>query len=82
MYSGAKLSPKSRGIDDLEERAARLEAYESWEAPTIIDFEEIVGAETWAQHWANWEHVQESMRNAQILADKINQKIAAAQAEL
>ncbi len=76
MFSNAKLSPKSRGIQNLEERATRLESYENWELPTVVDFESIVGAETWAQHWANWEHVQESMRNAQILANEINKKIA------
>jgi len=50
--------------------------------PTIVKFEAIVGEETWAQHWSNWEHVQESMRNAQILADEIRRKVADAQAEL
>ena len=82
MYSDAKLSPKSRGIDDINERAERLEAYENWESPTVVDFEAIVGVETWAQHWENWEQVQESMRNAQTLANEIKQKVADVQAEL
>ena len=82
MYSDAKLSPKSRGVDDIDLRAERLEAYENWESPTVVDFEEIVGVETWAQHWANWEQVQESMRNAQTLANEIKKKVADVQAEL
>ncbi len=82
MYSGAKLSPKSRGISDIDERAARLESYENWGEPTVVDFEAIVGAETWAQHWSNWDHVQESMRKAQLLANEIREKVANVQAEL
>ncbi len=82
MYSDAKLSPKSRGIDDINERAERLEAYENGESPTVVDFEAIVGVEIWAQHWENWEQVQESMRNAQTLANEIKQKVADVQAEL
>lgn len=82
MFSDAKLSPKSRGVPNLEQRAARLEAYENWEAPTVVDFEAIVGEEKWNQHWANWENVQESMRKAQALANEINREVARAQTEL
>lgn len=82
MFSEAKLSPKSRNIPNLEEKAARLEAYENWELPTKVDFEAVVGSETWSQHWANWEIVQETMREAQLLANEIKNKVALAQAEL
>ena len=54
MFSDAKLSPKSRGIPDLEKRKERLTAYEAWGVPTVVDFEAIVGKEKWEQHWANW----------------------------
>jgi hypothetical protein len=37
MRSDAKLSPKSKGVTDLEDRIARLEAYENSSKPTRID---------------------------------------------
>lgn len=82
MYSGARLSPRSHGVENIDTGAARLDAYENWGSPTLVDFEEIASVETWAQHSANWEHVQESMRNAQILANEIKQKVADVQTEL
>ena len=30
MFGSARLSPASRGVDRLEERAARLQSYEDW----------------------------------------------------
>jgi len=82
MFSEARLSPKSRGIHNLEERAARLEAYENWEKPTKVDFVKIVGKEKWDRHWKNWEKIQESMREAQLLANEINKEVANAQTDL
>lgn len=82
MFSDAKLSPKSRGVPNIEEKADKLEAYENWERPTKVDFESVVGSEVWSQHWQNWELVQETMREAQLLANEIKTKVAAAQADL
>jgi len=72
IVSDAKLSPKSKGITDLEQRIERLTIYEQWQDPTIVDFESIVGKDKWEQHWKNWEIVQNTMRNAQVLATDIN----------
>jgi hypothetical protein len=41
-------------------------------------FEEIVGEEVWRQHWDNWAKVQALMREAQVLAEQINKKVAQA----
>ena len=76
IQSTAKLSPKSRGIQDIDERIRRLEKYEQWSQPTRIDFETVVGKEKWTQHWANCELVQTTMRDAQQLATDIRQTIA------
>ena len=75
MLSSAKLSPKSKAITNLEEKVKRLEEFESWDIPTKIDFEKIVGSETWQQHWENCEQVQKTMCTAQTLAEKIKVKI-------
>ena len=75
MFSTAALSPMSRGVANLDEKAAKLEAYENWEIPTKVDFENIVGKDTWIQHWNNCEQVQAAMKNAQVLADEIKSKV-------
>ena len=76
MLSDAALSPKTRGIPDIESRIRSLEEYESWGTPTNMEFEEIVGKELWAQHWDNWEQVQETMCDSQVLAEEINMQVA------
>lgn len=72
----AKLSPKSRGVLDLDVRIERLQRYESWKAPTQLDFESIVGTDIWKRHWDNCEKLHSEMREAQLLADAIKEKIA------
>ena len=42
MVSSAKLSPKTRGKTDIEDRMARLADYENWRKPTNIAIESIV----------------------------------------
>ncbi|GAB1260600.1 HNH endonuclease [Aurantivibrio plasticivorans] len=82
IVSTAKLSPKSRGVGDLEKRIERLTAYEKWQPHTVVDFEAVVGKEKWERHWANWELVQNTMRQAQVLATEINKTIAESYAKL
>lgn len=76
ITSSAPLSPKTRGISDLDQRIEKLNAYEAWQEPTKVDFESVVGKQKWAQHWANCESVQNSMKQAQLLASEINQLVA------
>ncbi len=76
MLSDAKLSPKTKAIRDIDARIKKLANYEKWGTPTNMDFEAIVGKEVWEQHWQNWEQVQETMREAQLIAEKINIKVA------
>jgi hypothetical protein len=61
MMSSAKLSPRTRGIADLEQRIDKLQAYELWGSPTKLDFEQIVGTEVWAEHWDNWRAILQLM---------------------
>ncbi len=76
MLSDAKLSPKTKAIRDIDARIKKLANYEKWGTPTNMDFEAIVGKEVWEQHWQNWEQVQETMREAQLIAEQINIKVA------
>lgn len=78
MLSDAPLSPKTRGVKDISERMSALARYESWQEPTKMDFESIVGTETWNKHWDNWAKVQQLMKESQALAIEINHKVAEA----
>ena len=75
IMSDAPLSPKTKGVADLDARLDALRNYENWGVPTKVDFEKIVGSAKWAQHWGNWERVIATMKNAQLLADEINETI-------
>lgn len=75
IVSDAPLSPKTRGIADLDARVKALRNYENWGSPTRVNFEEIVGTEKWALHWENWQRVIDSMKNAQLLANEINETV-------
>lgn len=77
MFGTAKQSPASRGIADLDDRAERIAAYEAWQAPTIVDFQAIVGSDTWDAHWNHHEAIIQAMREAQTLAERMRVKIAA-----
>ena len=76
MMSLAKLSPKTRGVKDVDERIKKLDAYEKWKPATKIDFEAIVGKDVWEQHWKNCNDIQNLMRNSQELASEINLTVA------
>jgi len=76
MFSLARLSPSTRGVAGLENRAARLTAYEDWETPTIIDFAKIVGDDLWDQHWRNHAAILELMRDAETTVELIRSRVA------
>ncbi|MGV2986351.1 HNH endonuclease [Vibrio sp. E150_011] len=76
MLSDAPLSPKTRDVIDISERMSALARYESWHEPTNMDFEEIVGTDIWNKHWDNWAKVQRIMKESQVLASEINEKVA------
>jgi hypothetical protein len=76
MLSSARLSPMTRGVPDIQTRVARLEAFERWGTPTKVDFETLIGADLWAQHWANHKAVLDLMREAELTAEAIRQRLA------
>lgn len=77
IQSGAKLSPKTRGVPNIESRIERLDAYEKWKSPTRIDFAAAVGPEMWARHRKNWKAVLDLLKESQALAAEIRQIVAA-----
>lgn len=77
MFSSARLSPESRGIAGLAERANRLSDYEEWESPTLVDFASVAGDELWAQHWDNHAVILRAMREAEATVELIRSRVAA-----
>lgn len=80
MRSDAKLSPKSRGIKDLEERIRRLKSYEALTKTrrTKLNFAEIAG-DLWKKHKKNEKQIIELMKKSQKYAEDIKKVIDAAQ---
>lgn len=76
MYGPARLSPRTRGIVDIDERAERLARYEAWGEPTRVDFEAIAGTELWKKHWENHRAILELMREAEQTVELIRERIA------
>jgi hypothetical protein len=82
MESNAKLSPKTRGIQDIKDRISRLQNYEAWRQPRKIDFATIVGSEKWQQHTQNWRSVLDLLKKSQDLANEIRDTIVRESASL
>jgi 5-methylcytosine-specific restriction endonuclease McrA len=76
MEGPARLSPRTRGILNLEERVARLQAYENWLRPRKIDFAQVVGPEMWMRHRENWRSVLDLLKKSQELASEIRAIVA------
>ncbi len=75
MLSKAKLSPTGRGASGIAENIARLERYERWKTATKVDFALILGTEEWEKYWGLCEAVNEEMRKAQEVADRLRERI-------
>lgn len=78
IESGARLSPKTRGVPDLADRIMRLQSYETWRQPCKIDFAAIVGPELWERHRQNWRSVLDLLKKSQELATEIRSIVARA----
>jgi hypothetical protein len=75
MVGSAKRSPTGRGIADVNERIARLEAYQRWRPPTKIDFEAILGKGDWEHYWSLWDKMNTALDEAQVVGDRIRVRV-------
>jgi hypothetical protein len=78
LVSDARLSPKGRGVNGIEQRIAALERYEQWKSPTQIDFGLTLGTEDWERYWLLCDAVNEELRRAQDVALALRSRIAKA----
>ena len=75
IKSNAKLSPKRRGVTELDSKIECLEAYEKWGNVKPHDFEKLVGPDLWKRHWRNCEDLHAKMSDAQKHAEQIRKLI-------
>lgn len=81
MVSAAPLSPRARGVEGLDQRIARLEAFEAWGEPIRVDFEKCLGKSDWETHWENWSAVLAELKRAQDFADLLRERLTASAVE-
>ena len=81
MLGPAPLSPKTRGVSDLDDRLEKLTAYEASTKPTRLEFAEIVGPAEWNSYQQHLDEIQKLMivaqRQALALRATIRRKHAA-----
>ena len=75
MFGPAPLSPKTRGIVELEERAERLREYERQFVPVVVDFQAIIGEDPWKRYWAACDDLVDNMRRCQDVSDEVKERI-------
>ena len=75
MMSKAKLSPRTRGVSDLDARVQRLQEYEKWREVRPINFEAIVGGDLWSEYWQTCENVISALKKSQEFADRLRTMI-------
>lgn len=71
INSEAKLSPKSRGVSDLNDRISKLDNYCETFKPTEFKFEEIIQKKLWDNHWENYDKIIKMLEEAKIISEKI-----------
>lgn len=77
INSNAKLSPKTRGIADLQKRIKHLKDYEKWRTPKPLNYQKIVGAEAWERHMKHLKVVIKDLAQAEKHADTLRKAVAA-----
>lgn len=75
MLSKAKHSPTGRSLLNISDRIARLDVYERWRPPTMVDFEAILGQEDWGKYWALWASLNTSLEQCQAVADALRKRV-------
>lgn len=75
MVSTAMLSPKTKGVADIDRRLALLAEYERVNHPQCIDFRSIVGDQEWDAYWLDRDKIFSAMKDAQVLAEDIRLKV-------
>ena len=76
MFGPSRLSPASRGVGDIEDRAERIADYERRFPPVRIDFEASVDEDLWSAYWDARRRLVEEMRRCEELAAAVREEIS------
>lgn len=71
MMGKAKHCPMTRGVQDIQNRMQRLEAFEAWRKPIWIDYEALLGKEGWDKHLVHLDEVLSVLERAELHAVKL-----------
>ncbi|WP_317416724.1 HNH endonuclease [Thermophilibacter provencensis] len=76
MFGPSPLSPASRGVGDIEERAEKIADYERRFPPVRIDFEAVVNGDLWKAYWDAHRDLIERMMRCEELATAVRAEIS------
>ena len=77
IVSSAKLSPKTRDVENIDVKIKRLEKFEKWRKVKLLDFEKMVGVKDYDIHWSNHKKMLAMMKECQKHSDVLKNKLAA-----
>lgn len=77
MFGPSPLSPASRGVGDVGERAERIAEYERRFPPMQIDFESMADGGLWEAYWDAHGRLVEQMKRCEELAAAVRAEISA-----
>lgn len=75
MLGDFPRSPAKRGVHDVVQRVAKIEAFESWLPPRCIPFEKLVGVEEWREYWALRAGMHVELDRCQAIANDMLKRI-------
>ncbi len=75
IVSSARLSPKTRNVENLDIKIKRLKKFEKWKNVKPLDFEKIVGTNNWDTHWDNHQKILAMMKEHQKHSDCVKELI-------
>ena len=76
MFGPSPLSPASRGVGDIEDRAERIADYERRFPPVRINFKASVDEDLWSAYWDAHRRLVEEMRRCEDLATTVRAEIS------
>lgn len=77
MLGPARFSPTGRGCSGIPDRVTRLERYEAWKSPIVVDFASSISPDEWEGYWCACEAVNENLRKAQEIANALRLRVLA-----
>ena len=75
IESDGNESPKSRGVEDLDTKIARLEKYETRYKPRLFDTRYISVLEKWNRYWRNCRVINELVEESRGIAEELSYRL-------